>query len=273
MSLLIPPEDFLNRKDIYQLDETIKTKYTELFNKYECFSKMTYFHRATNKVIEKKKHIPSTERKNSKKSFTSLWNILNESNYAKIAHRLKFMVTKENVDSVVREIVKMSIMHSIYRKYFLLILKDILDMYDANAVLQESINTFSGDYFIYTPSSNVSCEYDIFCKMQKHKVMVLNTVSFLIDIIDNNEKFRNIDVSASGLIDNLFEAFKPHLLDEYYLDLFINAMIIIASKHKEDVCTKIMENSIHWQEMLKSNTSKKIEFLIEKIFNITKMTA
>jgi hypothetical protein len=88
-----------------------------------------------------------------------------------------------------------------------------------------------------------------------------------MDVIENINQVR---ISISHIIDTVYDTYKERFEEEYYLDMFINIMLLIAAKYRNEVCTKITENSIHWEEMLKSNKSKKNEFLIEKILKMTK---
>jgi hypothetical protein len=264
MSIIITKDEFMSRKNSYIRQENILSKYEKLITGYECFTKVTYFHKS--KVFDKggRKQYTNHEKKhsNTKRSFTSLWNLLNESNYTKICHRLKFMISDENVHIVMKELVTMAIMHSIYRKYFILILKDVIKTYNTHQLLHDIIMAFDDKYLIL-PSITLDAKenYDMFCATMKHKQKVLNTYMFLLDVIDN------ISVSIVELIERTSNIFAEHIKNEYYFDLLVHIMIIIAERYPKEVSAKV--NSLRDVFAATCSDSKKSKFLVEKIIMIT----
>jgi hypothetical protein len=197
----------------------------------------------------------------NKKTFTSLWNILNESNYNKICHRLKFLVNKENVGTVVKEVMNMSVTHSIYRKYFILILKDVLKTYEGdNAVVyfKTIIDSYDKQYYIY--SGNHKNDYDLFCDKLKHKTRILNTVHFILDIMNI------LPFTCEDYIDTLHDIFKETITqdDEYHVDLFLNIMIAIYTQYPGSI-----KNTYDWMSLTGKSESKKMKFLTERLVSIT----
>lgn len=268
MSITIKKEEFLKRKECFEVQEQIVGKYEALISKYECFVKSTY---SFKKSHDKKRHYVPEKKHfiNNRSSFTSLWNLLNEGNYTKICHKLKFMISTENVGKVINDLVNMSIMHSIYRKYFILILKDVLKSYEkcgSYVIINNIVSQFRENYIIL-PTSMMSQkeEYDVFCAMQKHKQKILNTYSFLMDIIDH------IDVSIVDIINLTSDIFSKYVHEEYYFDLLINILIVLAGTYKIEVAEQVAKLS----DILavSSDTCTKNKFLVEKIVNMTQVSS
>lgn len=267
MNIIVPKEDFMRIRVGFSVDENIARKYNELFERYECFSKLSYYHRPTNKTIEKKKPpYASYDKRPGKKSFTSMWNILNESNYAKISHRLKFMVTNDNIESIIQDIVHMSIVHSIYRKYFLLVLRDVMQMHASSMkYLQATIVSFDDKYYIFTPRQDMTT-YDVFCAKQKHKQTIFNTVSLLLDL---QKQYASLDINFTDILNSIFTMYETHFTDEYYVDIFLNILLLVHEEHPDIVTSKLKSTEDYWTCLSKEHISKKTVFLLEKIKNMS----
>ena len=275
MSIIITKDEFASRKNCFVLQENIVLKYKRLIDENECFSKVTYFYKnkgfdRTDRTdrVDKRKHMTSNDRKHHhpKKTFTSLWNLLNESNYTKVCHRLKFMISDDNVNVVIKELINMAITHSIYRKYFILILKDVIKTYEHTGTFDILNNIIVGlldsRYLILENITLDSKEnYDMFCDTLKHKQKVLNTYIFILDIIDQ------LGISIPLLIEKTSQIFTEHLSNEYYFDLMINIMIIIAERYPKEIAAKV--TTLRDVFTTKCSSSKKSKFLIEKIILIT----
>lgn len=266
MSLtIITCQEFLDRIDTYQKDANITQKYAELFSRYECFSKPNnvYFHKFNKGYDKKPRNVFGIKPKESKKTLQSLWNVLNESNYQKVSHKLKFMVNEDNVTQVVKDIIKNAVLHSTYRKYFLKLLRDLLGF-----AKEEYIYITISDYFhnyidgqLFKKENgfnNTENKYDIFCTQQKHKKMTLNINVLLIDII---KEFPEIKINMFPYIDSIIDLIKCD--EDFYQDLGLNLMI--------DICTTpeyveyISKYDIDWNEIISRGSSSKIKFLVEKI--------
>jgi len=269
-AIIVPIETFLQGKNTYVVDETIVKRYEQLIGKYECFNKVIYYHKGNAiKGPEKKKPVfKNDERKTPKKSFTSLWNTLNESNYAKISHRLKFMINDENITTVVKELVHMSIIHSIYRKYFMYLLKDVINLAppktDVIDILMKHIATFDNAYYVITHVDTVSPQYDDFCKLQKHKTKIMQTQAFMLDIIMSDIK---IPYTLEQYWDNIWNCIGCVLDIEYYLDIYLNIVqSLLETLKTKCVSHRGVLNCIKESlSMVNDSGSMKLRFMIENV--------
>lgn len=269
-AFIIPIETFLQRKTSYVVDESIGKKYTQLIAKYECFNKVIYYHKGNAiKGPEKKRPLFKQEdKKPHKKSFTSLWNTLNETNYTKISHRLKFMINDDNIATVIKELVQMSIVHSIYRKYFMLLLKDVIKLATSQSnvidIIMKNVESFDTSYYLITDIDTVSPQYDDFCRLQKHKTKVLQTQAFLLDIIASDIQ---IPYTIEKYWATVWSAFE-HVLDtEYYLDIYLNLVLhlleALRSKTMLNIC--FLDCLKETLASVSDSGSMKLKFMIENI--------
>jgi hypothetical protein len=227
------------------------------------------------------------EKKPLKKTFTMLWNTLNEGNYTKISHRLRFIVNDENYKVAIRELIEMSILHSIYRRYFLHLLMDIIQIQGdkAKEYVKEYVTTFQESYWVLqTPKDCTMPAYELFCKQQKHKVKMLHTIEFLIDV----SLLNIIDIDLLWIWNTLLHAYHdiPHC-DTYYIDLVLNSMMTLLQciqcmRHTHKKYDIKMKQQLHdsmssyVENMKTKNTSiflsnMKLIFLCEKISDILKL--
>ena len=277
--ILVTVEEFLKRKHTYAKDANIEKKYTQLISSYECFNKVIYYHKGTAvRAHDKKRPIPPKhdERKGSstsKKSLNSLWNTLNESNYQKISNRIKFMVNDGNVTNIVMELVNMSILHSIYRKYFMMILRDVIhsssDRNKVYDILTSHLASFDRNYFVLKGVDVTDTDYDVFCKLQKHKNKCVQTIGLLIDLVGSAI---NTETTIIDVWNLLQDCFTPDVDHEYYMDIFIHGIFLLL-EHKDgaQVVEKIKTILDAIQEAaIKNNMSMKIQFMIEKLRGMLK---
>jgi hypothetical protein len=274
----ISSEAFLRRQQTFTKDDAVEAKYKSLFQKYECFNKLIYYHKGnTIKHVEKPKRVtqktPNEDKKNPKKSFTNLWNILNESNYQKISHRIKFMLNENNIDNVIQDILSAAITHNIYRKYFLLLLNDIMVYSRQSGLFEHTQKTLIGmleDYgskhFVLEEIPCTVPEYDKFCKMQKHKLRVIQLVLLLIDIVDHDLlKNAMITFYTPQYIWQKCEKYLlPHIHDEYYLDILLNC--ILHMYENKSIWIEVKPHARTVLDNIRLSTmSMKMVFLIEKV--------
>lgn len=262
--IIIPIDVFAKRKEDYEKSSCIKSKYEAIHAKFECFSKANnlYFHKYNkNDQVLKKRHYPDRPQREPKKTLQSLWNILNESNYQKITHKLKFLINEDNLSHVVNDILKNAIIHATYRKYFLLVLTDVLSNNNKEVVLRtvrEFYNDYIGNRKYELIVKDTENDYDLFCRKQKHKQTVMNTNKLFMDIV---ESIPELDIDISGeYVDMLLVNLEKEKTDEFYIDLYLNIMIDCVSRYKESFINK----SVRLNEVLKENVSMKNKFMIEK---------
>lgn len=270
--IVVNPDQFYERKDNYEPSSCIKSKYDALLKKYECFLKSNnlYYHKYNKGGETKKRTFPDRPAREPKKTLQSLWNVLNESNYHKICHKLKFLVNESNLTHIVTDILKNAVLHSTYRKYFVIVLNDLISICNKD-VAMNTISEFYKDYIANNryefPASEgtPSNEYDLFCKKQKHKQMTLNTNLLFMELVD---RISDVDINIDNYISLLIGNINGKEEDEYYVDLILNMIIDVCDRYKVNIlnCKANVYDSLEC--IKKHNKSLKNKFLIEKIYTL-----
>ena len=272
--IVVNKDQFLDRKNNYEISSCIKNKYNELLKHYECFQKSNnlYFHKYNKNNDQRKRSYPDRSVREPKKTLQSLWNVLNESNYLKKCHKLMFLFNEDNLIHIVSDILKNAVIHSCYRKYFIIVLNDLIGISNRDVALSV-INAFyhgiiDGSGYIYVQDSNAikniipvttDTEYDIFCKKQKHKTKCLNTNMLVIEIINNVE---GIDFNMNDYIMYLLSSLLVSN-DDFYIDIYLNMIIDICSN--KNLNTLDLIRQFDFSLIQDHNKSLKNKFLIERI--------
>ena len=273
-AFIVSLDDFRSRHASFVKDEVIEQKYNALISKYECFSKVIYYHKGSavrpndkpRKAVVSRNENETYSRRTVKKSFTSLWNTLNESNYHKISHKLKFMVTNENAVTVVRELLTMCIVHSIYRHLFLLLVNDVIRLCPGKSVesLHEHVASFDVAYFVLpTDIDMITPSYEVFCKMQKHKLKCIQTVHLMFDLTKNVPES---GVTQACVWDRVKLALESRQDNEYYMDIFLSCMFVIIEKVTDRLILDDVKTSVS-KVSVPTHMSMKVVFMLEKIRN------
>jgi hypothetical protein len=263
--IIVPKKDFIDRKAGYCKSSCIEQKYDNLFKKYECFLKSIniYYHK-NSKQPEKKKTSYYKDRplKDSKKSLQCFWNILNESNYQKIIHKLKFQVNDDNAKAISDDIIKNAVIHCSYRRYFILILKEIMNMTNKEFVTDTIERYFqsyiNNELYIYKLDDKIQSSYDIFCEQQKHKQKTLSTNTLLFDIV---KAIPSLNINVDEYINKILFNLEVDLNDEYHVDLYLH-MIMDLLKYNNDISRYTI---INWDIIADNIISLKNKFLIDKV--------
>lgn len=276
LTCIVTPEEFKHRKQSFVPDEGVQAKYDALFAKYECFNTLIYHHKGntikSNDRVNLRRHVSNQmnsshhhnhEKRTPKKTFTSLWNTLNESNYDKVSHKLKFMVNDDNFQQVIKELISMSIMHHIYRKQFLALTKDVMSQQtNGTSALHNTLSEFSGDYWLLKHENNTHM-YDVFCLQQKHKHKVINTIAILMDISNVFHDIISID-DIWNRVCSCYVDVAGH--DIYYLDILLNIILRMCETmrgHKH-IAVHMMETLFALDAAPLVQQDMKIKFLKEK---------
>ena len=266
--IIVPKQEFCDRKGGYCKSSCIEQKYDNLFKQYECFlTTINIYYHKNSKQPEKKKSNYYQERplKDSKKSFQCFWNILNESNYQKILHKLKFQVNDDNIKAISDDIIKNAIIHNSYRRYFIIILKELLNMTKTSLVI-DTLEAYFQKYiqhelYIYKADDTIQTSYDTFCEQQKHKQKTLSTNTLLIDIV---RSIPTINLDIHKYISKILQNLQTNLDDEYHVDMYLN-MVMDLMQYYNDY---IYHQMVKWDIMVDDIQSLKNKFLVEKV-NLT----
>lgn len=267
---------FLSKKDIYtKSPDNLIAKYSKLISDHSCF--LSTPHHGTNYIskycpIKSKQQFKKYVKKvkltsNKDRSFVVLWNKMNQTNYPNISQRVKLLVNKDNIQLVIKDILEHAILHAIYRKCFINLLKDMVqtgNKDDVQQVISEYVKNFlDNKKYIMNIILEDGNSYDIFCNMTKHKQSMLNTNSLVLDISKDKslEKSINILNYKDKLTDSLDE-----VDDEFHVDLLLNLIIEVFDSYPEIFNNVIMKKNI--EKKVDENTSFKNKMLIDKLINM-----
>lgn len=255
---------FKDRRDIFERNLNISTKYTQLFQNYDCFTSINQnFVKYHGKANDKRKNYHERERPHHR-TFQSLWNTLNDTNYHKISKTIKFMISNDNISTVINDIISNAIIHSIYRKYFILLLKDISQMGYSDTVTKEIIHFFNdfidNQKYIFQKKLNDD-EYSYFCDQQKHKTKVLNTIMFFIDVKESIKLIQD-EMNFDYYIQHIIEHVTSPTCDAFHLNMYLTILHILSDKFDiipdklQDVNTHCMKNKFLKEKLMHKLMSK-----------------
>lgn len=269
MNIIVVHKDAFLQKRAAPIPPHIQTKYDEVFKKYECFQKQAvYMYKGVRPPEKRRPHVADRQPRDTKRSFQSMWNILNESNIQKISNRLRFLVTKENLDTVVKDMVKHAVTNGSYRKYFIMLLRDLATLFDKetiNTILRCLYTLYTCDgYMFVIPTDGVS-EYDEFCMRQKHKTRTVSTLLFYSEV---NDVIPTLGLDIHEFVMKLIDGLFSPTCDDYYCDLYLNMLLELPMKHKERIINEICD----WKELMERTSSIKNRFLIERASSMFRST-
>lgn len=167
----------------------------------------------------------------------------------------------------------MSIVHNIYHKQFLSLVKDVIAMSSnkdtSSLALKSAISDFSEKYWILTIDSGTNM-YDTFCMEQKHKQKIMNTITILLEIVYMFADVLTLDDVWARIVDAYLHVSKS---DIYYLDIFLNIIVKISEARimNMPIAMHMMETIAMLEqhnEMIKNDM--KIKFLKEKAIQSVK---
>lgn len=262
--IIIPVSVFLAYKD--KVPVKILTKYEELYKKYACFSTtITYmpskFAHTETKAISRITH----KGKDVKTVMRGILNVLNRSNYQKMCTKIRLLKNEQNLNYIIKEIIRMSISQLFYLEFFIKLLNDILDFSTdtEKRLINQVINDFIATVLTekkWLFETSIS-EYEAFCGYIKHKNTIIAQHMLILELAKIPNIHFDLGKYISMLVMDLEECLKYE--DEGRSILILQMLIHIAKS------TKKISLQIDTNELLTQVTSKKIQFSIEELSNYT----
>lgn len=223
-------------------------KYETLFKNYDCFTKAPNY--VPKKIEKRRPHIIE-----KKKSLQSLWNILNETNFLKVAQKIRFMVSDLNIENVVEDLLKNAILHASYRKFFLLVLQDIHKHHPAYLYVQAHYLRFLESHNYLLKNDTNLKDYDLFCHRQKTKGFIISSTMLYLDA----SAFISLDIeSYARLIGDLIRE-NP---DVDTCCMYVQIITEICKYYPQ------YKPAIDWRTLMQTTESIKLKFMIEKLLPI-----
>ena len=258
----IPKHVFCSYKDKFCGHENnVAKKYDLIYATYTCFTnppvvlvaKTTRKHQSHN---NERKYV----NKDIYKTILGFLNVLNSANYTKIVNKLSILITPDNIQVIVNEILRICTIQIFYVKLYIKLLRDLLE----RCCTAERITAFlcikkyGADYFakkewIYKRKTATTVYAD-FCLLQKFKTHVLAKNILLSQLhreFDDQLVPKNY---ATELLDDCLKQEDITLILEVFLAL--TPFIIETNTIPCDVHAKL--------DAIKSN-SKKNQFMIQEL--------
>lgn len=270
--VIVVREAFLVRQDNYVRSNTTYSKYNTLFKEYDCFSTKLasppphrHHHRHHPRKVNHYNDHPPRAARDPKKMLQNLFNVLNDSNYTKILHKLKFLVSNDNLVGIVKDVLQNGVRHQTYRKHFIRLIMDLMHIWDKE-VIGDTVTQYFEDFMRSQkrlPMDNTLClnEYDLFCAQQKHKQYILNTNLLFLDAYDMfaGKIHFNMDMYLNHIIMEMNEVKN----NDELIDLFLHMLGQFADRHS----LRLSPYKQHILDLPVTTLSVKNRFLIEKILN------
>lgn len=269
--VIVTKQMFLSRQEAYTKSLSVAAKYDALFQAHECFTTKQVVpvpnrHHSRNHHVRKASPYadqPPRHTRDPKKMLQSLFNILNDSNYAKVLHKLKFIVSNDNLVQIMTDILKNGVRHHTYRKHFIRLILDLMHIWDKE-VISHTVLSFFADFM--KASKRISLEvteseYDTFCSQQKHKQRVLNTNLLFLDAYDMFTG--RIQFDLNEYLGYIIKEMNDVKQVDDLVDLFLNILCQFTERHTLD----ILPYKSHIMDLPVASLCVKNRFLIEKIMH------
>lgn len=271
-------QDFINIQNNIVPNKDLEKYYDDFFNRYDCFTKPLNYDNNYKKYNYKSRSVGGYERRFPKrtkdihKQTLEILNKINSRNYKKMLVRMRHIVNENNISLVIDGILKQCTLQIAFKDVFLELLHDIYisSTPAIKKIIKINSNQFiekyllDKDFVIFNESQNKVCSYDDFCLQQKKKTIILSKNIINLELI----KISLVSQSLSRYT-QFFVSQLNHMLDDnnsdYYLDIIIN----IFQKIKENN-TKIDLLMINHDKLItKSKNNQKLKFMIMDFMKIT----
>lgn len=280
--IVISPTAFDVVKKSISIDTSIKTKYDQIFEKYECFFKTNigpknvdvkhnkYNHQARKDSYHTVEAAASKPRPKKQRTLNQeilgLLNILNKSNYPKVLSKFRLLSTKENISFLIEEILNKCCLQIVYVNFYTQLLVDLIDMSGYSSQIIKAVEVFyksllESDYVMFCCESSKE-DYDAFCLEQKHKQLVKARNNLILTLHKKNILMIDINEYISFVLVHL----QKSLTDSFHLDLILSVIVDIVSSSKDKINFYNNFKLIsHLKTVLDSPPNKKITFTCENI--------
>jgi hypothetical protein len=239
-------------------DASIESKYMEIFSKYDCFNKV-----CTAPVTKNKPRVlhynPRVQRhKPLEKVILSTINVINTDNYDKMLNRFRLLATKDNISTIIREILNKCCMQIFFLNIFVRLISDLKRTSGFKDEITGEIKSFVNKFvdekeYLYRAKSNiVDSTYDKFCSEQKHKNYTLSKNMLIVELYKAKLATFDIQVYFTIIYQELIR------LEKTYNDMFVQMLLDIVRAG-----ILIKKEGYDFDHFDKSN--KKLAFMIEEL--------
>ena len=227
--IIISKSTFESFKNQFTPCIEINKKYQQIYTTYTCFTNPPV---ETFKFYTKiKKHVAIEPRKFANKdiykNILGFLNVLNKSNYPKIINKISIIITIDNIQIIVNEILRICTIQIFYIELYIKLLSDVLERCCSvekkialSCIKKYATEFFANKEWIHVSNNQVATTaYGEFCIFQKYKTHILAKNMLLIQL---HQVFDNQIISNSffcNLLDDVEMLFKSHQDDNVTLIL------------------------------------------------------
>ena len=271
--ILISTSIFYSIKEALILDEKITQKYTDLYNKYDCFSKVhipspnvslsssNTFVGQRNKF--KSNNHPPIRTTNLKKTIVGLLNIINDTNYLKMFNKIRIIMNPQNIEYIINELLQKCCLQIFYIKIFMKLFMNIYEISQTSEkeIISTIVNLYVNNYVDnkeYKITEIVMKNaYDHFCYVQKHKTYMNAKHVLILELFKNNMIKMNIKEYVEYLINEINTCD-----DETHIEMLLHMITVYI---KENLLVNL---DIHYNDILEKTANQKIKFMISDLINM-----
>lgn len=251
--IVISPTTFDAVRKSIIIDTNIKTKYDQIFEKYECFFKTNigpknvdvkhskYNHQTRSKdacyhSVDPVAIKPKPKRQRTlNQEILGLLNVLNKSNYNKVLSKFRLLSSKDNISFLIEEILNKCCLQIAYVGYYTQLLLDLIEVSGYSSQIIKSVEIFyknllESDYLIFH-NEHTKDDYDTFCSEQKHKHLVKAKNSLILILHKNNILTMNVNDYINFVLMHLQKSLK----DTFHLDLILSVIVDIVSSARDKI--------------------------------------
>lgn len=269
--IVISPKMFLEQKQ-NQIKDSILKKYQEIFTRHTCFSLIKSdsipFHCNTSRNSQFfKRPIVTTvaiKKKDPRKVFVGILNVINKTNYSKILTRIKKdFISPQDISYTIQTIIKTCYKDTFYLQIHIQLLHDIISyLKEGVEIIYKILQEFADEFQAKKEWTKLSIEdqgkgYLEFCDKQKWKGLIISKNIVLMEFVKHFKL--NIDVikHTQTLENDLLELLNED--DQDGITVVITMLIDIAK------INIIYVKDIQIGELFSLVSSKKNIFILEDL--------
>lgn len=269
-------EDFINILNDVNSDDTLKQFYDDFFNKHDCFTK-PISHVDHKKYNMRSRNFKEFERrfpqrpKDIHKQILEILNKINSRNYKKMLFKIRNIITENNINEVINDILKQCTLQIAFKDVFLELLHDIyvsstppikkIIKFESDKFIEKYL--LDKDFVIFNNTETQTFSYDDFCSSQKRKRIILSKNIINLELIKISLVSQSITNYSQFFISQLnFMLDDVH--SDYYLDIIMDIFQQIIQNN-----SKINLYTINHEKLIaKGQNNQKLKFMIMDFMNV-----
>lgn len=220
--------------------DSITSRYAELQARYACFSEIPAATAPCSLPVRTyqpsyvKRPIPCKPRKthgsrDPSRAIVGFLNVINTDNYSKILSKLRLIIDRSNIESMTKTIMEKCYIATIFVNVYIKLLQDLNNLYPIQPIIEAMVSEATDRFEFVADEVESDDAYDVFCKKQKHKLMIMGMNTTIIKLCKSSLIPKELLVQYFSFFENVIKT----KTDEYSLDLGINIVIALLKGYKD----------------------------------------